>query len=239
MKLILCPVLIAVLSLTSCGDGSGSAGGDSPSASVAKSGLADFVSKLPDLLKRDRLDAIFETSGVEAEFEQTSMRSVNSVSWSWPGDRVRKITVGANSMEVPRPNQVAITNFKVLSDSEHGPKDGKTYVERTYRSISAEEMAATQERMKEQLQKKVEKGEITQEQAQLAGGLGGGIMGKERKVESIEGVGDVARWTESDRSLAVGHGDVFFQLTVDISDDSAINRDKAIALAKEILKDAE
>jgi len=55
-------------------------------------------------------------------------------------------------------------------------------------------------------------------------------------VTLLDGVGDAARWTESDNTLAVGHGDVVFVLAIDISDDSAVNRDKAIALAKEILK---
>lgn len=239
MKVIILPILLTTLTLASCGQEKESADGESSAASTAKSGLAVYDSKLPDLLKRERLDAIFATSEVEAEFDQTAMRSVNRVSWSWPSDRVRKLEVGGNTLEVPRPNQVEISNFKVLSDAKRGPKDGKTYVERTYRSISAEEMEAIQAKMNEQIQKRVADGEITEEQAKLAGGLSGGFMGKERKVESIEGIGDIARWTEVDRTLAVGHGEVFFVLSIDVSDDSAVNREKAIALAKEILKEVD
>lgn len=52
-------------------------------------------------------------------------------------------------------------------------------------------------------------------------------------------MGDIARWTEADRTLAVGQGDMFFALSVDISDDPEVNRDKTITLAKEILKESE
>lgn len=230
--------LLASLTLAACGgenDGASASGG----GAAGKSCLRAYDSKPGDILKRDRLDAVFGTAGLEATSEVSTSRSTKGVSWSWPSDRVRKITVGTNTIEVPQDNQASVSNFKILAEAEYGPKDGKSYVEANYRSISKEEMAATQARMKEQLQKRVDSGEMTQEQANLAGGLGGGIMGDERIVESIDGVGDAARWTASDRTLAVGHRDVFFALYVDVSPDASVNRDKAIALAKEILKECE
>lgn len=64
-------------------------------------------------------------------------------------------------------------------------------------------------------------------------------MGNERVVETIEGVGDSALWSAKDKTLAVGHGDVFFAHYVDVTEDAAVNRDKAIALAKEILRECD
>lgn len=237
MKSTSCILLFAALTLVSCGGEKEGAGASS--APGAKSCLAAYETKLGDMLKRDRLDALFGTKDADAKPNLTDAASLKSYAWSWPSDRTRKVKVGPTEMEFPHDNQVSVSQFKALAKAEFGPKDGKAYVERNHRSISPEEMAAAQERMKEQLRLRVEKGELTQEQANMAGGLGGDLMGGERVVETIEGVGDAARWTARDKTLAVGHGDVFFALYVDVSEDTAVNRDKAIALAKEILKECD
>jgi hypothetical protein len=226
------------VSLISCGGDRSNTTGPRSATVVKKSCLSAYEAKLADLLKRDRVNALFGTKEVELKQSFSEGRS-KSVSWSWGSERTRSIQVGANAVDFPHSNQVSISNFKVLGSEERGPLNGIDYVEANYRSISKEEMAAAQQRLQEQIQKRVEKGEITEEQAKLAGGLGGSIMGKERVVEPIEGVGDIARWVASDNTLAIGHGDVFFALYVDVSDDKTVNRDKAVALGKEILRECD
>jgi hypothetical protein len=231
--------LTLTLCLSSCGGDKASSNQNASGDPVKKSCLNAYTSKLADLLTRDRVDALFGTKDLELKQDLSESRSTNSISWSWGSDRTRKIQVGANAMEFPHDNQVSISNMQNLSQQEYGPKNGKDYVEANYRSISKEEMAAAQQRMQEQIQSRVEKGELTAEQAKLAGGLGGDIMGKERIVETIEDLGDAARWTASDNTLAVGHGDLYFTLFVDISDDKTQNRNQAIALAQSILKECD
>ncbi len=232
------PCLLLSMSLLSCGEkepggSSGGAGGGGSSC------LAKYDNNIGDVLTKERLAGLVDISGVEPKQEIMPKGMVKNVTWSWPSDRIRIITIGGNEMEVPVQNTVRVSSLKVLDNEKYGPKDGKTYVEQNYRSISEEEMKEIEANMQKSLDEKVKKGELTEEQAKMAGGLGGGLMGKERIVETIENVGDACRWTASDNLLAVGHRNVFFSITVDVSADSAVNREKAIALAKTILAECE
>lgn len=207
--------------------------------SNSKSCLAKYEDRVGDMLPESRLREVVDPGDNELKSEVNPKGMLKSARWSWPSGRVMTKKIGAMNLELPVDNQVSISDIRVLDNAKHGPKDGKTYVEFNYRSISKEEMKKIQESMARGLQERVDKGEITAEQAKLAGGLGGGFMGEERIVETIEGIGDSCRWVEKDKTLAVGHGNVFFALLVDVSEDSAVNREKAIALAKLILAECD
>jgi hypothetical protein len=217
-----------------CGKKDGGAG-----SSGEKSFLAKHEGNLAGLLTRERLESLVDLGGQEPQQEVRNDGPLPTVAWSWPSDRVSTLDVGGQKMEFPDSNQLGIAEFRLLDKAAHGEKDGKTYVERNYRAISAEEMAAMQERMQQALEKRVADGEITAEQARLAGGLGGSLAGKERLVEEIEGVGDACRWVAADSSLVVGHRNVFLRIHSKISADSSLNRDKAVELARLILAEGE
>lgn len=237
---ILMTVMVSLSVLSGCGGkdgGADAAGGGGAPKKVGVSCLAKFESDIAAILPLEVLAEVVDFGGETPEAEVMNFRSNKGVSWSWKGGRTRSVQVMGQTMDLPVDDQLAVTYFKVLDKAEYGPKDGKTYVEQNYRSISKEEMARIQEGMKAQLQAKVEKGELTQEQADLAGGMGGGFMGKERIVEAVEGVGDAARWTAVDRTLAVGHRNVSFLVYADLSADEGVNRDTAVALARRLLKD--
>ena len=231
---------VLVVTLSACGGkGSSAPTSGAVEASVSLSGLSAFEDRLADLLTLERVRAVADTAGSEPQQQVEASGLLKSVSWSWDSERKREMSVSGQTFTLPVSNQVAISQFQRLDRQESGPQLGKSFVETHYRSVSAEEMAAVQARLQEQLQKRVEKGELTAEQAKLAGGMGSGLLGKERVVESIEGIGDACRWVAADNTLAVGHRNVFFALHVDLSAEAAVNRDKAVALAKLILAAAE
>lgn len=229
-----------LLLLTGCGRSdkapdSRTGGGSSKGGGT--SCLAKYDTRIGEILPLNVLSEVVDLQGASPEMKVTDTRSMKGVSWSWPSDRQRIMEMMGTQIEIPVDNQLSLSHFRRLDNAEFGPKDGKTYVEANYRSISKEEMADIQTRMREQIQERVRRGELTEEQARLAGGMGGDLMGEERIVESIEGVGDAARWIEKDRTLAVGHRNVAFTVFADISADAGENRATAIALAQRLLKD--
>jgi len=239
MKSALTPIFFTLaLTFTACGD-KGSSSGQSAPFSGPKSCLVKYDGRITDLLPLERVKTIIDIGTADPKQESHTGSSMKSVSWSWDSDRQREMNIAGQTISVPMSNQVSVSQFKLVDQEEFGPKDAKSYVEANYRSISTEEMASIQARMKEQIQKRVEKGELTAEQAALAGGMGEGLVGKERVVDTIDGVGDACRWTATDKTLAVGHRNVFFALFVDIAADNDLNRDKAVELAKLILAECD
>jgi len=237
MKKSLFASVLLVLGVPACGGKE--SGGGSGAGGGSVSCLAKYASKLDGMLTEKRLREVVDPGDKEVKSSVTDMGGLKSISWSWDSERTRKMQMGAMEMELPVSNQVSVSGIRVLDGQKHGPKDGKSYVEQNYRSISKEEMQRIHEQMARSIQERVDKGEITAEQAKLAGGLGEGLAGDERVVETIDGVGDACRWVAKDRTLAVGHGNVFFSLFVDVSADVEVNREKALVLAKLILAECD
>lgn len=237
---ILTPLISILFSFTliSCGDKeSTSSSADGNPGGGGSSHLVRYDKDIGSILSKERLGTVIDLAGIEAEQKIVTVGKMRVAQWTWPSDRKMKMKMAGQEVEYAVENTVAVNQFEILGEEGSYAKDGKSYVENTYRSISKEEMAKVAENMKRIMEDKVKKGEITEEQAKLAGGIGGGFMGKERVVETIEDVADACRWVATDNTLAVGHKNVFFTLVVDISADSAVNRGKAIELAKVILAD--
>lgn len=230
-----CAAFACVVFLSSCGESQPA----SSAPAITTSCLSAYEDRLAELLTLDRVRAIADITGGEPQQQVESSAFLKSVAWTWDSDRKREVTAAGQTMTLPVSNQVAISQFKRLDREESGPQLGKSYVEANFRSVTAEEMAAVQARLQAQLQKRVEKGELTAEQARLAGGMGSGFLGKERVVETIEGVGDACRWVAADNTLAVGHRNVFLALHVDLAAEASVNRDKAVALAQLLLAECE
>lgn len=194
--------------------------------------LEKYQKDIKSILTEDRLRQVVDPGSNDVNVARQESGDSLSVSWTWPSDRMLVTDLGFTKIETSESNQLSVSQFRLLTNAQHGPKNGKDYVERNYRSVSAEEMEQIQKNMQAALQERVEKGEITAEQAKIAGGVGGTVSGKERLVESIDGIGDACRWVQNDSTLVLGVGDVFLAVYSKISADDAINRDAAIKLAK-------
>jgi len=227
MKIL--PILVLGLTIlpTSCSKNATGGNGGSE--------LAKFENNLKALVTEERVRQVVDPGEAELQMDDSTSGRDSSLMWSWPSDRVTVTDLGFTKIETPDSNQFGISQFRSLAKADSGPKTGKEYVEQNYRSISPEEMQRAHENMKLALEERVKKGEITAEQAELAGGLGGAVTGSERVVETIDGIADACRWVAKDNTLAIGTGDVFFSIHAKISDESAENRAAAIKFAKLIL----
>lgn len=149
----------------------------------------------------------------------------------------KKITVGGGSFSMKVPASYTIS----LSGIAEYQKDPRQRFRGEYRTMTEAEIAETQARMKAGLKAKLDKGEITQEQYEMASGFGGAV-GKSRW-EKIEGLGDAAVWgnvlperePESSGTLAVLVGNTKFTLDVDLIDSKEKSKAAAIAIARSVI----
>ena len=206
-------------------------------ASAQTSCLAKYQGKPSEVLTPAFVGKVIDLSGKETTASAHDARNPRfaSASLNWPSDRKLVKDLGFTKVEVPQDNTVTLGGPAVVNPEKDRVANAREYIERNYRSISAEEMAEMQKAMKAALEERVAKGEITREQADLAAGIGGGLAGKERIVESIDNLGDGARWIANDLELVVAHRDTWFRVQVNVSEDVAVNRDSAIAVAKAVL----
>lgn len=229
-------MLISLVLVSSAGPDSGSAGGggDLPQPSC----LAKYDERIGEMLTQEKLAKVVDIVGKEPEQKVIHAGVLKTVSWTWPSDRVDTITAAGRSINVPVQNQVAISGFRVLDPEKDTLKDGKAYLEQNYQPISEEDMKQMQAKMRRLVEEQVQKGEITAERGKLTD-LGIGFLSKKRSVEIVKDVGDACRWISSDNYLAVAHRNVFFIINMEISADHAVNREKAVSLAKIILSECD
>ena len=201
-------------------------------ASADPGPLAKYHNDIAAILTEERLRHVVDPGSEDVEVRIEKEGNSPNVTWLWPSDRVTVTDLGFTNIETPASNQLGVSQYRLLTDAEFGPKTGKGYIEANYRSIDAEEMAEIQQRMQAALQERVEKGELTAEQAAIAGGVGDSVAGNDRLVETIDGIGDACRWVPKGSTLVLGLGDVFIAIHSSISADEQENRAAAIRLAK-------
>lgn len=104
-----------------------------------------------------------------------------------------------------------------------------------YHTPTDEELKAMEERTKAAMAKKVAEGKVTQQQADLAGGMVSGF-GQGLSFDEVTGVGDYAVWNNKDKHINVFYRGIGFQLVVDVYADEATNKAKAAEAANAIIK---
>lgn len=155
--------------------------------------------------------------------------------YSWKSDRTKTVEFGGNKMVLPISNQIGIKwlgdDLYKIMDKGNSLASFKAF----YKNVSKAEMQAAFSQAEKQVSKDKNIDETTKNTAMdMAQG-----MAKEAKFVEVEGVGDAAAWVVSDNSLVVLVGDKTFQILADISADSQANKNMAIELAKEVLKNCD
>jgi hypothetical protein len=237
---LLCPLF---LGLVACGgDTANSASSSSRANSSANSALVAKFKSLPSLITVDQVRDTLGLGPIEIEYSDRSNifddpRNIG-MTFSWAGDRVLITDLGFTKIETPKSNRIELDNFRVVESWTDRADSGLEYLERNVRSVSAEEMAQAQANMANALAARVERGEMTAEQARIAGGMGSTLAANPIIVEIFEDIADQARWNVRDRTLWVAHKNVIFSVQADISDDNETNRDAAVAIARKFLSNA-
>ena len=147
------------------------------------------------------------------------------------------IKVGTINMNAPATYVISLNSVR----SSKSAAAARSLFNSTYKTMTPAEAEATRERVDAGVQRQLDAGELTAEQAKLAKGFGS-MAGKARW-EKVSGVGDAAVWGSSDPErepaqsgvLAVLHGDTQFHLNVDLLESRDHSRAAAVAIAKSII----
>ncbi|MEO0734100.1 MAG: hypothetical protein AAFZ52_14790, partial [Bacteroidota bacterium] len=166
------------------------------------------------------------------------LKSMNFCSFTWETGRTVTMEMPViGSMETEAEDAIVLTlNEPMKTD------DPVAQFKRSYRVLTAAEQAEFEANMKAELQKKVDAGEITQEQADM--GQGFSKMAQQVSYSAAPALGDAAVFqrvnmkvsTPSEIAVLVLVGDIVMEVKADVGGDTpAKSKEVAVAVAKEIL----
>lgn len=224
--------LILLLGMISCGEKSSSGSLEEAVELAESKGLFEaakaYEGKLDELLT---LEMAARTMGFPAEeadvdYNTTlSNPSFHALNFTWDRGRTRPMTVANMTVQVPDLDRLELSGIQEISQKDF---------EFQYRVLTQEEVQESNQLMKDALQDRVSKGEITQEQADLAGGLGEGLVGNQTR-EIVSDVGQAATWMPGEGTLFVFQDGLMFRLSINQAADSRELKQKLITLAADIL----
>lgn len=213
--------------------------GDKPTSSAdarldqAPSCLPQYFASPSQLLPLDAVAAATsrDASEITTDHLQGQAQSlINVAAYSWgTAERTKSVTVGAHTMELPYGYHVSLRHLEQLDQD-----DPVAYFQQTYRSLTEEERKALEARMQAEIQKRIESGELSADEAQLSSDMSGLFTGSS-SYEPVTGVGTAAAWNPKTQELAVLSGDVVFHVLADASEDPAQNQQLATRLAQVVL----
>ena len=209
----------------------------------------DFIGKLDELLTLEMAAAASGYPAAEAKKRPDSEaeKKINkiSISYTWQKtNRTKVVKVMGRKIDAPRPDVVELswvknTTLEGFKKENHNPTADELA------QTSAEIDKKTIE-LNESIDDKSDElnaqGKATKEQTDAAKSIAKKALNN-ISVEEVAGVGDYAVFTNTKfagmpiRELVVYYNGLSFKLMVDLSDDAKINDEKAIALAKQIIKE--
>ncbi len=224
--------VMILLGMVSCGEKSNSGSLGEAVELVESKGLFEaakaYEGKLNELLTLEMAANTmgFPADDADVDYNITlSNPSFHALNYTWDRGRTRPMTVANMTIEVPDLDRLELSGIQEISKKDF---------EFQYRVLTPEEVQQSNQLMKDALQDRVAKGEITQDQADLAGGLGEGLAGNQTR-ETVSVVGQAATWMPEEGSLYVYQDGLMFRLTINQGEDEAILKQKLIKLAEEII----
>lgn len=227
---------------------------------AAGSCIADYAERPCELLteslvrKHVPVTAAIEQADVGARMARPGSKprtsrttAFNGCTYSWKGSRTVShspstgttpvnpavaAALAKMTREIPVPDRVEVRSILVLPDA-----DPLARFTARWREPTPEERAHIERQMNEAMEKARQDGKVSGAGAGAGRQLGRSVSQAPVTYDPVEGVGTAARWggVGADRSLKVLHNDTEFAVVVNVSDDEAINRTAAIAIARELL----
>ena len=196
-----------------------------------RSCLGDYSDDLCKLLGEEMVRSHFPEMPEDAEQESRN-KGFNMCMYSWPGPRMGSQEVAGRVIEYGLDDRVAMQWLRVLDVD-----DPLARFRNSYRAMTPEEKAEMAGRFRQGMAEKVEKGEITEQGAEIGEGLGAGLIDG-LTFEAVAGVGTAAAWggTGDQPSLKVLDGDTEFEIVVDVYEEEDRNRQAAIEIAAQVLE---
>lgn len=239
-------LLLTTILAISCGNShsqSGNTSATSVSTTSANNCLLTYADKLDQLLTA--ADAVAITGKPEAAMETKYSKVLKNteyheIFYKWPAEGRTKLY---NGIKVPQGDMVVLGSMKKMTEEEFTAQ---------HTARTQEEIQHTQETMNSEMDKALE-GQSSSDKANKAAkklnDMGveksttkavtatiGGVFAKiAAAYVPVSGVGDAATWNSESERLYVLTGGVKFELGVNISDDTTINKEATITLAKKLL----
>lgn len=185
----------------------------------AKGSAEKWQDKYNELFtKEDAAKATGFDVGQVKEEMNNSIKSMQEVKYSWANGREWNFTTPSGT----KINTVADDRIALRSVKNMSLKQFKAY----YHNPTQEEM--------DNLDKALDDGDLSKSDAQLGKDLGSGLAGMLNYVE-VPGVGEYCVWNAKTEGLFVYYKGTKFEITVNVSNDEAQNKETAIQAAKTVI----
>lgn len=222
-------VAIAIV-VSGCGDSSDSMKATSH-ATAESTCLQQHEDSLDTLLTMQSIAPYLNGDAEEVEVEYDT-EYAHQLSYSWPSDRTRAVSVGSRKMQVPTANVISLGRLNTYTENDYYQKDNNDPVkvfQRFNHNMTAKERARAREAL----------GKALDGQDKATKEIGKAMVGTTTsptiRYETIDGVGDAAAWDVKAERLNVLTGATTFAVRVSISADVKDNQAAAKTLAKSIL----
>jgi hypothetical protein len=205
--------------------------------------LLGYADKLDQLLTLEAAASFTELPASAAKVSYSKVmknRAYHSIKYSWVGDRKRNMKDMGMDMVLPVKNQIEL----------HGIKGNTIAAFKTsHRVPTAEELRKRDKAVSDALDGKSGSNEVNDKvekldkmnvdkstQKGVAQNMGNVFAKVAMAYEDVKGLGDAASWNSFERRLYVIDNGVEIAVSVDLSNDESVNKEKAIAILKNILK---
>ncbi|CAG5006189.1 hypothetical protein DYBT9275_03753 [Dyadobacter sp. CECT 9275] len=213
-----------------------------PKAKGGNTCLLGYANKLDQLLTLQMAADFAGLPAGSAEIKYfNSMKNTDNhdVKYSWKSDRKRNMKDVGVDMVVPVDNMVQLNGIKERSFESF---------KMTHRAPTDNELKQADQAMDEALDKKSGNKKVNEQvekldemkvdkntQKSVVKGMGGVFAKVARAYREVQGIGDAASWNAVERRLYVVDNGVEISVSVDLSDDDAVNEQKAVVLMKQLL----
>lgn len=213
-----------------------------PNAQGGDSCLLGYADKLDKLLPLNAAATFTQLSANTAKVAYSKVmknREYHSIKYSWVGDRKRNMKDMGINMELPVKNQIELHGVKKNTLAKFKMSHRAPTVEELKQRDKAVNDAFDGKSGNKGINEKVEKLDRMKVDKSAQKGVAQNLGDMFEKVamayEDVQGLADAASWNSFERRLYVLDNGVEISLTVDLSADEAVNREKAIYILKQLL----
>lgn len=234
MKKITIITIAFCLLLISCKSKNSSAAETTLNKTIAEAAgetSTNWNGKLTELFTVEMAAAVTGYAQAEAKQDYNQVlknAATHSLAYRWEKGRSKGIRnpINNKTMEIPTDDFIQLAWVRTTTLQQF---------KQNYHTPTAEEKANAEQAMKGKLKQMEKEGTISSEQSAstetIATGLGDGLSFTE-----IPGVGDYAVWNNKQKQLKVLYKGLEFEITAEVSNDEAVNKQKSIEAAKLIIQ---
>lgn len=213
-----------------------------PDAKGGNTCLLDYSEKLDQLFPVQLAADFTKLPAAEAKADYSKVMknpSYHSIKYAWKSDRKRSLKELGIDMEVAVDNKLELHGIRAMSlngfkmsyrvPTEKELKESERALDAAFEGKSGNK--DINEKLKKLDEMKVDK----KTQKSAAADIGDALAKVTKAYRDVSGIGEAASWNSVEKRLYVLDNGVEISLSVDLSDEDVVNREKAIALMRQVL----